>query len=35
MGWTAIRIWEHELKTDSAAVLQKVIGRGLTRRRGK
>lgn len=25
MGWTAIRIWEHELKTDSDAVLRRVM----------
>jgi DNA mismatch endonuclease (patch repair protein) len=25
MGWKAVRIWEHELKNDCFAVLQKVL----------
>lgn len=31
MGWTAIRIWEHEIRADSNGTLRKVLGR----RRGK
>lgn len=35
MGWRAIRIWEHELKTDTEGVLRKVMGQRLTGRRGR
>ena len=35
MGWTAIRIWEHELKADGDAVLRKVMVQLRTRSGGK
>lgn len=34
MGWKAMRIWEHELETDSDGVLRKVMVLRLTARRG-
>ena len=34
MGWKVMRIWEHELETDSDGVLRKVMVLRLTARRG-
>ena len=35
MGWRAMRIWEHDLETNSDAVLRRVMGLRLTARRGR